>query len=65
MRVALVGLGVSLALGSALPILLACGAPFYFHHLIRREERFLHAHYGEPYARYCAAVPRWLRWRSR
>lgn len=58
----LVALGVSLALGSGLLVLLACAAPFYFQHLIRREERFLAAHYGEAYARYCQSVPRWLRW---
>jgi demethylmenaquinone methyltransferase/2-methoxy-6-polyprenyl-1,4-benzoquinol methylase len=59
---ALVAIGVSLALGSALLILLACAAPLYFHHLIRREERFLAAHCGEAYAKYRAGVPRWLRW---
>jgi protein-S-isoprenylcysteine O-methyltransferase Ste14 len=61
----LVALGVSLALGSGLLLLLACGAPVYFHFLIQREERFLAAHYGEPYASYCARVPRWLGWPRR
>jgi len=58
----LVALGVSLALGNLFLILLACAAPLYFHHLIRREERFLAGHYGEAYATYRASVPRWLRW---
>jgi demethylmenaquinone methyltransferase/2-methoxy-6-polyprenyl-1,4-benzoquinol methylase len=62
LALALVALGVSLALGSVLLSLLACAAPLYFHHLIRREERFLAAHYGEAYAKYRADVPRWLRW---
>jgi protein-S-isoprenylcysteine O-methyltransferase Ste14 len=55
----LLALGVSLALGSPLLILLACAAPLYFQHLIRREERFLAAHYGEAYRAYCADVRRW------
>ncbi len=58
----LVALGVSLALGRALLLGLACGAPLYFHFLIRREERFLAVRYGEAYARYRARVPRWWRW---
>jgi demethylmenaquinone methyltransferase/2-methoxy-6-polyprenyl-1,4-benzoquinol methylase len=58
----LLALGVSLALGSAALILLVCAAPLYFQHLIRREERFLAAHCGEAYAKYCADVPRWWRW---
>ncbi len=62
LALALVALGVSLALGSPLLVLLACAAPLYFHHRIRREERFLAAHYGERYAEYRTRVPRWLRW---
>jgi demethylmenaquinone methyltransferase/2-methoxy-6-polyprenyl-1,4-benzoquinol methylase len=62
LALALVALGVSLALGSVLLILLACAAPLHFHHLTRREERFLAARYGEAYAEYCARAPRWLRW---
>jgi protein-S-isoprenylcysteine O-methyltransferase Ste14 len=61
----LLAVGVSLALGSALLFLLACGVPFYFQHLIRREERFLAAHYGEAYASYRQRVPRWLDWPRR
>ncbi len=59
---ALLALGLSLALDSLLLVLLACGAPFYFHFLVRREERFLAARYGEAYAKYRGSVPRWLRW---
>jgi protein-S-isoprenylcysteine O-methyltransferase Ste14 len=55
----LLALGVSLALGSLPLILLACAAPFYFQHLIRREERFLAGHYGEAYRAYGARVRRW------
>jgi protein-S-isoprenylcysteine O-methyltransferase Ste14 len=61
----LLALGVSLALGSALLVLMAAAAPFYFRHLIGREEGFLAAHYGEAYASYCRRVPRWLRWPHR
>jgi protein-S-isoprenylcysteine O-methyltransferase Ste14 len=59
----LVALGVSLALGRPFLAALACGAPLYFHYLIRREERFLAAHYGQTYARYCERTSRWWRWR--
>jgi len=58
----LVGVGVSLALGSGLLVLLASAAFFYCQHLIAREEHFLAARYGEAYARYCRRVPRWLGW---
>jgi protein-S-isoprenylcysteine O-methyltransferase Ste14 len=61
----LVAFGVSLALGRPLLVAVACAAPVYFHFLIRREERFLAAHYGEAYARYCERAPRWWRWRRR
>lgn len=54
--------GVGLALGNGLLVVLAGAAPFYFDHVIRREERFLAVHYGETYAAYRARVPRWLRW---
>jgi demethylmenaquinone methyltransferase/2-methoxy-6-polyprenyl-1,4-benzoquinol methylase len=57
-----VALGVALALGDGLLLVIACAAPAYFHPLVVREERFLAAHYGEDYADYCARVPRWLRW---
>jgi demethylmenaquinone methyltransferase/2-methoxy-6-polyprenyl-1,4-benzoquinol methylase len=57
-----IALGVSLALGSGSLTLLACAAPCYFQHLIRREEHFLGAHYDEAYAAYRAGVPRWWRW---
>jgi protein-S-isoprenylcysteine O-methyltransferase Ste14 len=56
----LLAVGVALALGNVLLLLLACAAPFYFDVLIRREERFLAAHHGEAYAEYHARVPRWL-----
>lgn len=60
LALSLVAAGVALALGS-LPLLLVAGAaPFYFHHLIRREERFLSARYRDDYAEYRAHVPRWL-----
>jgi demethylmenaquinone methyltransferase/2-methoxy-6-polyprenyl-1,4-benzoquinol methylase len=62
LALAALALGVSLALGSPLALLLAGAAPVYFHLLVRREERFLAAHYGEAYAAYCARVPRWGRW---
>jgi len=61
LALALLAGGIGLALGNVLLLLLACGAPFYFDRLIRREERFLVEHYGETYTAYCARVPRWLR----
>ncbi len=57
----LVGIGVSLSLGCAHLLLLGVAAPFYFSFLIRREERFLRAHYGEAYGGYLERTPRWLR----
>lgn len=60
LALALVALGIALAVGSALAILLACAAPPYLHVLVLREERFLSAHYGEPYEQYCARAPRWM-----
>lgn len=62
LALALIGLGVSLALGSAPLTVLAAGAPLYFHQLVRREERFLEVRYGERYAAYRSRVPRWWRW---
>ena len=56
---ALVVVGAFLVLGKRVLLALAIVFVVYFQHLIRREERFLVAHYGDAYREYAARVGRW------
>lgn len=55
--------GTFLVLGRFVLLLLAIGGVVYFHFLVRREERFLMQHYGDPYQAYTQHVDRWWSWK--
>jgi protein-S-isoprenylcysteine O-methyltransferase Ste14 len=54
--------GVFLALGRLVLLLLAILCAVYFHFVVRREERFLRQHYGDAYGAYAQRVGRWWTW---
>ncbi len=57
--------GVFLALGRLVLLLLAILSAVYFHLLVRREERVLTQYYGDPYRAYTQRVGRWWTWKGR
>jgi protein-S-isoprenylcysteine O-methyltransferase Ste14 len=59
---ALLAVGVFLALGRLVLLVLAIVFLVYFQFLIRREERFLAEQYGDAYRAYARAVGRWWTW---
>ena len=61
----LLAFGSSLLLGRPILLVLTLVFVVYFAHLIRREEAFLRAHYGEPYRAYCHRVGRVWTFRAR
>jgi hypothetical protein len=53
-------LGLALVSRLGLAWLLLAGNAWWFDQRVRRDERRLDAHFGEPYLRYRHSVPRWL-----
>jgi protein-S-isoprenylcysteine O-methyltransferase Ste14 len=59
--VELILLGESLLFESAILVIYALAAGAFFHHfVVLYEERTLRRKFGNRYAEYCRAVPRWL-----
>jgi len=53
-------LGLTLSLQSALAALITVGTAIWFHLRVRRDEKRLGEHFGQPYLDYRARVRRWV-----
>lgn len=52
--------GLALTLRSELAALIALASAVFFHVRVKKDEKRLREHFGEPYAEYCGRVRRWV-----